>query len=137
MHSLAVTALEETARLSRAASQRETFGERYARDKDEINSSHASSPDDSTLADPHRGHCAAASTTQKLFDIVARCSMRNIAIGKIRSANRSPYARFENPIDEPCVKTYEGKCVNNAELFLRTRIARVNEMRCVQSDEWM
>ena len=56
---------------------------------------------------------------------------------KIRSANRSPNARFENLIDEPCVKTYEGKCVNNAELFLRTRIARVNEMRCVQSDEWM
>ena len=34
---------------------------------------------------------------------------------------------FDNLIDEPCVKTYEGKCVNNAELFLRTRIARVVE----------
>ena len=64
---------------------------------------------------------------QKLFDIAARCSMRNITIGKIRSANCSPNARFENLIDEPCVKTYEGKCVNNAELFLRTRIARVIE----------
>ena len=127
MHSLAVTALEETAHLSRAASQRETFGERYARDKDEIDSLHASWADDPTPADPHCGYCAAASTNQKLFDIAARCSMRNITIGKIRSANRSPNARFENLIDEPCVKTYEGKCVNNAELFLRTRIARVIE----------
>jgi len=121
MHSLAVTALEETARLSRAASQRVSFGDRCARDKDEIDSTHASSPDDSTLADPHRGYCAAAQTSQKLFDIAARCSMRNITIGKIRSATRSPNARFENLIDEPCVKTYEGKCVNNAELFLRAR----------------
>ena len=127
MHSLAATALEETACHSRAASQRVSFGDRCARDKDEIDSTHASSSDDSTLADPHRGYCAAAQTSQKLFDIAARCSMRNITIGKIRSANRSPNARFENLIDEPCVKTYEGKCVNNAELFLRTRIARVIE----------
>ena len=28
---------------------------------------------------------------------------------------------FDDLIDEPCVKTYEGKCVNNAELFLRAR----------------
>ena len=127
MHSLADTALEETACHSRAASQRETIGDQCARDEDEIDSTHASSPDDSTLADPHRGYCAAAQTSQKLFDIAARCSMRNITIGKIRSATRSPNARFENLIDEPCVKTYEGKCVNNAELFLRTRIARVIE----------
>ena len=127
MHLLADTALEGTACLSRAASLRETIGDRCARDEDEIDSTHASSPDDSTPTDPHRGYCAAASTNQKLFDIAARCSMRNITIGKIRSANRSPNARFENLIDEPCVKTYEGKCVNNAELFLRTRIARVIE----------
>src|SRR6476646_472644 len=30
-------------------------------------------------------------------------------------------ARLDVLIDEPCVKTYEGKCVNNAELFLRAR----------------
>src|SRR5262249_60071529 len=29
--------------------------------------------------------------------------------------------RLDVLIDEPCVKTYEGKCVNNAELFLRAR----------------
>jgi len=45
MHSLAVTALEETARLSRAASRRVSFGDRCARNEDEINSTHASSPD--------------------------------------------------------------------------------------------
>lgn len=127
MHSLAAIPLEETACLSRATALRETIGDRCARDKDEIDSLHASPTDDSTLADSRRGYCAAASTSQKLFDFAARCSMRNITIGKIRSANRSPNARFENLIDEPCVKTYEGKCVNNAELFLRTRIARVIE----------
>jgi hypothetical protein len=127
MHSLADTAIEMAACLSRTASRCETIGDRCARDKDEINSLRASSSVDSMLADAARGYRAAASTSQKLFDIAARCSMRNITIGKIRSANRSPNARFENLIDEPCVKTYEGKCVNNAELFLRTRIARVIE----------
>lgn len=127
MHSLAAIPLKETARLLRAASRRETIGDRCARDEHEIDSTHASSPDDFSLADAARGCCAAASMNQKLFDFAARCSMRNITIGKIRSANRSPNARFENLIDEPCVKTYEGKCVNNAELFLRTRIARVIE----------
>jgi hypothetical protein len=127
MHSLPGTAIETAACLSRAASRRETISDRCARDEDEINSLRTSSSVDSMLADAARGYYAAASTSQKLFDIAARCSMRNITIGKIRSANRSPNARFENLIDEPCVKTYEGKCVNNAELFLRTRIARVIE----------
>ena len=84
MYSLAVTALEETARLSRAASQRETIGDECVRDEDEIDLLRASSQDDSTLADAHRGYFAAASMNQKLFDFAARCSMRNITIGKIR-----------------------------------------------------
>lgn len=121
MHSLAHTAIETNSCLSPAALPREAINDRCARDKGEINSLRASPSVDSTLADDARGYCATAPTSQKLFDIAARCSMRNITIGKIRSANRSPNARFENLIDEPCVKTYEGKCVNNAELFLRTR----------------
>jgi hypothetical protein len=125
MDSLADTPVEMTSCRSRAASWREAIDDRCVRDEGEINSLRASSSVDSTLADAARGYCAASPTSQKLFDIAARCSMRNITIGKIRSANRSPNARFENLIDEPCVKTYEGKCVNNAELFLRTRIARV------------
>jgi hypothetical protein len=127
MHSLPDTAIETTSCRSCAASQREAINYRCARDEDEIDSLRASASVDSMLANAARGYYAAASTSQKLFDFAARCSMRNITIGKIRSANRSPNARFENLIDEPCVKTYEGKCVNNAELFLRTRIARVIE----------
>lgn len=137
MHSPAVTALEDTACRSRAASPRKMFGDRYAREKVVINSTHASSPVDSMLADATRGY---RSDLRESAEIVVHSRAMQYAKyhdRKNRSANRSPNARFENLIDEPCVKTYEGKCVNNAELFLRTRIARVNEMRCVQSDEWM
>ncbi|HET7851818.1 MAG TPA: hypothetical protein VFK91_03615, partial [Methyloceanibacter sp.] len=136
MHSLADTAIETASCLSRAASRREAINDRCTRDKGEINSLRASSSVDSTLADASRGYRAAASPNQKLFDFAARCSMRNITIGKIRSANRSPNARFENLIDEPCVKTYEGKCVNNAELFLRARCTCLKS-DALRSDEWM
>jgi hypothetical protein len=56
MHSLAIIAIEETACLSRAASQREAIGDRCARDDDEINSLRASSSVDFTLADAARGY---------------------------------------------------------------------------------
>ena len=56
MHLLAATALEETACLSRAASQRETNSDRCARDEGEISSLGASSSVDSKLANAARGY---------------------------------------------------------------------------------
>jgi hypothetical protein len=56
MHTLALTAIEQTACLSLASLLRDAFGDRPARDEGENNSLRASSPVDSTLADAARGY---------------------------------------------------------------------------------
>jgi hypothetical protein len=67
--------------LPRRRPLRDAIGDRVIRDRNEKTTRFDHSRQSIPRAD---GYCAAASTNQKLFDIAARCSMRNITIGKIR-----------------------------------------------------
>jgi hypothetical protein len=127
MHSLAVTAIEEPACLARAASQREPISDRCVRDEDEINSLRASSSVDSTLADASRGY---RSDRLQIAEIVVHS--RAMQYAKYHDRKNSERDSLTERVStilsmSPALKTYEGKCENNAELFLRTRIARVIE----------
>jgi hypothetical protein len=127
MHPLATTALEERACLARAASRREPISDRCACDEDKINSLRASSPVDSTLADASRGY---RSDRLQIAEIVVHS--RAMQYAKYHDRKNSERDSLTERVStilsmSPALKTYEGKCENNAELFLRTRIARVIE----------
>jgi hypothetical protein len=70
----------------------DAIGSRRVSDRAASDARLPSASPDSVLGVAHRGYYATAQTNQKLFDIAARCSMRNITIGKIRIANHSPNA---------------------------------------------